>query len=165
MNTVVSREIKWLPASDLLSLSLLFDSLNAVTLHCCHLCLIPLKVESGVNFAAFSKLDIAELWLNMCRVYVQQDILYNTLYLTLQMWGIWDYLLCVFRVLMWCYVKVLHVFEKSVSTSSLRTSSAISVHLWSKKQILAPWRYNSLIQPEIFLATQTVFLWLHIKHY
>lgn len=61
MSTVVSREIKWLPASDLLSLSLLFDSLNAVTLHCCHLCLIPLKAENRVNFAAFSELDIAEL--------------------------------------------------------------------------------------------------------
>lgn len=59
MSTVASREIKWLRASALLSLPLLFDSSNVVTLHCCHLRLIPLKVEKGVNFAASSKLDIA----------------------------------------------------------------------------------------------------------
>lgn len=51
MNTVARGEIKWLPACDLLSASLLSDSLNAATLHCRHLRLIPLKAERGLNFA------------------------------------------------------------------------------------------------------------------
>lgn len=54
MNTVARREIKWLPPSDPLSLSLLFDRLNAATLHCRHLRLIPETAEEGVNFAGFA---------------------------------------------------------------------------------------------------------------
>lgn len=49
MSEVARRQIKRVPAYDLLSPSLSFDSLIAATLHCCHLRLIPLKDERGVK--------------------------------------------------------------------------------------------------------------------